>query len=148
MPATRLFRAAFAPFEHLDLVFLYERYWPALDLLIYLIFFTGLSMTALHKQFEGRGGKAVIVAVSMALSLALTLAERQFGFRLGDLGVGAFGMGLVLLVLVWLLGNLLHQWGTTRLTAYSTAFALIGLLSMGLAPGFWDFLILRVPLVP
>ncbi len=57
-----------------------------IDALIYFILFVGVSQSVLGDKFKGSGGKAVVVAMGMALSVALVYWSLQTGFTLGSLG--------------------------------------------------------------
>ena len=68
-----------------------------IDGIIYLILFIGIAQVTLGKRFEGKGGKAVSVAVGLALAFALSFWSINTGFMLGKLGPLA-GMILVIVI--------------------------------------------------
>src|SRR3989338_4919249 len=58
----------FEPFGCINIAATYDRFWMVIDTLLYFLFFIGLVQFALKKQFEGSGGKAVIIEFGVALS--------------------------------------------------------------------------------
>lgn len=80
------------PFQVSDFSTLYDSYGPLIDLIIFSIFFVGLSQAALGKRFDSRGGKAVVAAVGLVLAIALLISESQLGFNLRSFGPLAAGI--------------------------------------------------------
>jgi hypothetical protein len=74
----------FEPFGGIDVASTYTNYSTFIDALLYFLFFIGIAQFALSKQFEGRGGKAVIIAFGLALSVGITVWTSSVGFVLGD----------------------------------------------------------------
>ena len=62
----------FRPFEDIDIAGLYDSYSVIIDLIIYLMVFIGLSQAILSKKFQGRGGKAVVIAVGLIMPKEFT----------------------------------------------------------------------------
>ena len=74
----------FEPFGGIDVASTYTNYSTFIDALLYFLFFIGIAQFALSKQFEGKGGKAVIIAFGLALSVGITVWTSSVGFVLGD----------------------------------------------------------------
>ena len=74
----------FEPFGGINIAATYDRFWMVIDTFLYFLFFIGLVQFALKKQFEGSGGKAVIIAFGVALSIGISVWASRFNFKLGD----------------------------------------------------------------
>ena len=111
-----------SPFQYLDINEFYSQFAPIFDFFVFLVMFTGVARIALEKRFEGRGGRAVIIAVGFSLALGLALAESQFGFNLASLG----GMAIAILVILFgmILFYILTSAGLPKTTALAWAFIL------------------------
>lgn len=99
--AQGLLNSVLTPFKQLDIGAAYENPTTAyiLDSIIYFIILIGAAQFALSKQFEGRGGKAVIIGMGIALSISAVMFERKYGFRLGTV----FGpLAIIIVVLIFL----------------------------------------------
>lgn len=70
------------PFERVNIGQIYARYWYIIDCVMYFIILVGVSQFALSKQFEGRGGKAVIIGVGVSLAIAASYFEYKTKFML------------------------------------------------------------------
>ncbi|MBW2980449.1 hypothetical protein KY360_03470 [Candidatus Woesearchaeota archaeon] len=79
----------------------YLRAPMVIDGILYFIIFIGLGMVTLSKRFEGRGGKALIVGVGLALAIAMTVWTSKTGFRLMNLGPFA-GLMFAILLGFWI----------------------------------------------
>ncbi|PIN87013.1 hypothetical protein COV19_01690 [Candidatus Woesearchaeota archaeon CG10_big_fil_rev_8_21_14_0_10_44_13] len=78
---------------------LYARYFYAIDSVMYAIILIGAAQYALHKQFEGRAGKAMIIGLGSSLAIAASFFEYKqgaSGFRL----IGGFAPVAAILTLV------------------------------------------------
>lgn len=74
----------FEPFAGINLAATYDKAPNFIDALFYFLFFIGIAQFTLRKQFEGKGGTAVIIAFGLALALGLAIWTSRIGFRLGD----------------------------------------------------------------
>src|SRR3989344_4218017 len=75
------------PFERINIGATYERYWYVIDSIMYFIILVGVAQYVFSKQFEGRGGKAIIIGVGVSLAIAASLFEYRNNFKL----IAAFG---------------------------------------------------------
>jgi len=69
------------------------------DGMIYLILFIGVAQVTLGKVFQGRGGRAAIIAVGLALATSLAFWSRESGFSLQRLGGLAFTILIIIIVM-------------------------------------------------
>ena len=76
----------FETIQGFDIAEAYDRFPLIIDTIIYFLFFISMAQVTLGKQFEGSGGKGVVIAVGLALSIALTYWAQKTGFKLGSLG--------------------------------------------------------------
>ena len=68
-----------------------------IDTIIYFILFISIAQVTLGKQFEGPGGKGVVIAVGLAMAVAISFWAKNVGFTLGNLGPLA---GLILALII------------------------------------------------
>jgi hypothetical protein len=66
--------------------YFYNTYSLIIDLLIYTLLFVGISQVTLGRHFPSRGGKAVSVALGLALAIGLVTSEQAMGFNLRSFG--------------------------------------------------------------
>ena len=85
------------PLEYLDISKLYESYTVFIDFAIYLMVFVGISQITLGSRFQGKGGKAITIAIGISLALSLAISEKYLGFSLRSLGPIAVGIFLAIL---------------------------------------------------
>lgn len=86
---------------------LYNKYTSFIDFTLYLILFLGIARAALEKQFKGRAGKAIIVALGIAFAFALAVWESEQNWNLSKLG--PLVATLFILILVYSLYLLLKD---------------------------------------
>ena len=128
----------FEPFENLDIAGIYEKYSVVIDFLIYLTIFTGLSQVILSKKFQGRGGKALIIATGLVLSVGMITAEKTIGFNIKTFGPVAIWMFIILIA-----GVLFHSIkyiGAGNIGSGSIAFVVTYFIMRGLLPEFFALL--------
>ena len=99
LPGVNFIGDLLSPFEGLDLLKIYSRFPQFIDFILFSVIFIGLAQAILHKKFEGKGGKAVIIGFGLSLALGLVLVEKQWGFSLMSFGHIAFAILLVLMAL-------------------------------------------------
>lgn len=81
----------------------YEKYFPFIDAIVYIIIFTGLAEWALGSRFMGgygsgkKGGKAVVIGIGLVFALSLALWERSAGFNLKSFGPIAMAVMLAIM---------------------------------------------------
>jgi len=109
----------FEPMRHIDIEDFYDNYHEMIDLVIFFVIFTGVSQAVFRKRFPGNPGKAMSVAIGLALSFSLVIAEHYTGFSLKSLGTIA-GTILILL-LAAMIFYLLKMFGVGSVTAGATA---------------------------
>ncbi|PIN87345.1 hypothetical protein COV19_00490 [Candidatus Woesearchaeota archaeon CG10_big_fil_rev_8_21_14_0_10_44_13] len=84
---------------------LYAKYFYAIDCIMYAVILIGAAQYALNQQFEGRGGKAVIIGLGSSLAIAASYFEyRQgaSGFKLiGNLAPAAVILTLILFMFLF-----------------------------------------------
>ena len=68
-----------------------------IDTIIYFILFISIAQVTLGKQFEGPGGRGVVIAVGLAMAVAISFWAKNVGFTLGNLGPLA---GLILALII------------------------------------------------
>jgi len=73
------------PLSRFDIASLYQSYGFVIDCMLYFLLLVGAAQAGLSKMFEGRGGKAIIIGVGLALSISICYWEAQSGFRLANL---------------------------------------------------------------
>ncbi|MCA9272823.1 MAG: hypothetical protein KDA31_07245 [Phycisphaerales bacterium] len=107
----------------LDLSAWYFLHAHEIDALVYFIFFTGLARYAVGDRFGGRGGQAMAVAVGVALSFGAVVFAGESGFTLGDLGLYAWMLFLIVLALAGY--RVMRGMGFGRWTAIPATFLLV-----------------------
>jgi len=109
----------FEPMRHIDIEDFYDNYHEMIDLVIFFVIFTGVSQAVFRKRFPGNPGKAMSVAIGLALSFSLVIAEHYTGFSLKSLGTIA-GTILILL-LAAMIYYTLRMFGVGSVAAGATA---------------------------
>lgn len=72
--------------KNFDMARLYSNYGSIIDLIIYSLVFVGVAQAGLGKRFEGRGGKAVVGAIGVALAIGLSVWGSRNNFNLASFG--------------------------------------------------------------
>ena len=108
--------------RYLNISQIYSQYGRIFDFTLFLILFLGLAQVAFGKRFEGRGGKAVVVALGVSLAVGLSVAEASFGFNLGSLS----GLAVAILIIAFglLFFFLMNSLGLQKTTSLSWSFIL------------------------
>ncbi len=73
------------PFERLDIIGTYANYGFVIDAILYFVILVGAAQAGLGERFSGRGGKAIITGVGIALAIGAAVGSKMTGFRLGSL---------------------------------------------------------------
>lgn len=136
---------ALGPFRDLDFSTFYDQYAGLIDMAIYLALFVGLALATIGKRLQGRGGKAVVIAIGIAMALGLAATERSLGFNLKSLGPLA-GLVIIVLLGVALLEGLKH----TRIGIFgggSLAFVISYSILRAVAPGVFAWVEEKAPIV-
>jgi len=89
---------------------LYGTYYYAIDCILYAVILIGAAQFALSQQFQGSGGRAVIIGMGIALSLGAAFFERQTGFKLVS-GLGPIAVIVVLILFCFLFYRLFTALG-------------------------------------
>lgn len=129
-----------------DIIKVYDSMPVFFDFTIYLILFIGLTQTVFHKHFEdNRGGKAVIIALGIALSIGMSFIANQYGFSLKSFGPVAF---IVLLVLVGIfIFKAVFKTGMNIGSTVSFAYVLVYLALYSITPAFFNSILTKVPFI-
>ena len=133
----------FSVFSGFNIIEWYDRMPWFFDFTIYLILFVGLAQTIFQKHFSGRGGKAVIIALGIALSFGMVFAGRQYDFNLKSLGSVSFIIFLSLIsifIFKAIIKAGMHK-GITVLLAY----VFIYLAVLNIAPEFINTVLSKIP---
>jgi cell division protein FtsB len=112
----------------------YSTYSTIIDLFIYTLLFIGISQATLGKHFPSRGGKAVVVALGLALAIGLVMSEKTIGFNLRSFGPIAAGILIILVGIMIFLG--LKRAGSTSIVATAVAFLITYFIILTVIPGF------------
>ena len=114
------------PLQMLDIGRFYLANPYLFDALIFFTIFLGVSAMVFKSHFGGRAGKAVAIAVSLALTIPLVLWEYYSGWYIGmaqNLFFAAFVFGAIMILLLY--GLFRQMLGWERRCAFGAAF-LIG----------------------
>ncbi len=122
------------PFGSLDIAGFYMRYYEFIDAIIYFLLFMSLAQMIYVKVYKDyndkKSAKLVAVAVGLCLAISMIVLEMNTGFYLGQLGVVA--LIILLLVLAMLLYNTMLALFTAdngkRVSAALTYLIIYGLL--------------------
>lgn len=85
-----------------------------LDMLIYLIIFTGVAQVTLGHRYAGRGGRAIAVGVGLILTIAASVSAHRAGFTLDRLAPISWIVLSVVLMMVILTLLSISGWRSTR----------------------------------
>jgi len=133
------------PLEYLDISKLYDSHTVFIGLAIYLMVFVGISQITLGSRFQGRGGKAITIAIGISLALALAISERYLGFSLRSLG--PIAVGIFLAILSVMIYRLIKQLGGSFAVSGSLAYIIILLFLTATMPGFFTWVNQNIPLL-
>jgi hypothetical protein len=133
------------PLEYLDISKLYESYSVFIDFAIYLMVFVGISQITLGSRFQGKGGKAITIAIGISLALALAISERYLGFSLRSLG--PIAVGIFLAILSVMIYRLIKQLGGDFAVSGSLAYIIILLFLTATMPSFFAWINKNTPLL-
>lgn len=107
--------------------------------------FIGIARVAFEKRFEGKGGKAVIAAVGIALAVGLSMAEAKFGFNLASLG--GIAAAIIILAFGFLLFSLLCAVGFHKTTALAWSFVLLFIFLNSISQKFASWIQGKFPIL-
>jgi hypothetical protein len=133
------------PLEYLDISKLYDSYTVFIDFAIYLMVFVGISQITLGSRFQGKGGKAITIAIGISLAISLTITERYLGFSLKSLG--PIAVGIFLAILSVMIYRLIKQLGGDFAVSGSIAYIIILLFLTATMPGFFAWINNNIPLL-
>ena len=133
------------PLEYIDVSQIYYRYAIIIDLVVYLMVFVGLAQVTLGNKFQGRGGKAITIAIGVSLAISMAIAERAFGFSLGSFG--PIAVGLFLAILGVMIYRLIKHLGAGFAVSGSMAYVIIILFLTATMPGFFAWINQNIPLL-
>jgi hypothetical protein len=133
------------PLEYLDISKLYDNYTVFIDFAIYLMVFVGISQITLGSRFQGKGGKAITIAIGISLALALAISERFLGFSLRSLG--PIAVGIFLAILSVMIYRLVKQLGGDFAVSGSLAYIIILLFLTATMQGFFAWINKNTPLL-
>jgi hypothetical protein len=133
------------PFEYLDISSLYNQYSLIIDAIIAFLIFFGIAKVTLGKRFEGRGGKAIIIGVGLALSTGFLLMERNLNFSIRSFG--PLAVAIILILVGFVFYNLLLSLGFNHTNSICLAY-LIDYLSLKLvSPTIFDWIAQTAPFI-
>ncbi|MBD3310652.1 hypothetical protein GF351_05525 [Candidatus Woesearchaeota archaeon] len=136
---TDILEDTFGAFGGREIADLYLDYHMFFDLIIYVLLFVGLSQVVFKDKFQGRGGKAVIIGVGVALSLGMLLFEYNTGWYLGRLHW--LGLPLIFTLLGIFLYNLITGViGAPKTGAGAITYVIMYLFARAMVPGFFTLL--------
>jgi len=133
------------PLEYLDISQLYSRYSVFIDFAIYLMVFVGISQLTLGNRFQGRGGKAIAIAIGVSLALSLAVTEKYLGFSIKSLG--PIAVAIFLAILSVMIYRLIKQLGGSFAVSGSLAYIIILLFLTATMPGFFAWINRNTPLL-
>jgi hypothetical protein len=143
--ATFTFAELLKPFEYLDISSLYNSYSLIIDAIIAFFIFFGIAKVTLGKRFEGRGGKAIVIGVGLALSTGFLLMEKTLNFSLHSFG--PLAVGIILLLVGFVLFTLLLSLGFNHTNSLCLAY-IIDYLSLRLvSPTIFDWIAQTAPFI-
>jgi len=112
----------------------YNEYTSIIDIFVYALLFVGISQATLGKHFTTRGGKAVSVALGIALAIGLVMSEKTIGFNLRSFGPIAAGIIIFLVGILIFLG--LKKAGIASISAAASAFLITYFIILTVISGF------------
>jgi len=113
---------------------IYNSYFSIIDFIIYSLLFIGISQATLGKHFPSRGGKAVSVALGIALAIGLVMSEKTIGFNLRSFGPIAAGILIFLVGIMIFIG--LKKTGIASISAAASAFLITYFIILSVISGF------------
>ncbi len=117
----------FRPLGGINVAGFYENYWYAIDFILYMIVFLGISRVSLEKHFTGRGGQALVLVMGIMLTIAMTWFASSIDFRIVDLWPIAAGI-FIAIIAILIFRLIAHQGGNLKAgvaTAYVITFLTI-----------------------
>ncbi|MEA3514017.1 MAG: hypothetical protein U9R34_00915 [Nanoarchaeota archaeon] len=131
------------PFFGLDIAGTYQSASQFIDFVLYLIFFISITRFTLASRFDAKTQKPISIIVGIALTIGMSFFGRRWGFSIGDLAPLA-GL-LFLVVLGMMFFKLLKDMGDSAPGAGAFAFLLIFFSITAIVPGFYSWIIQKVP---
>ena len=129
----------------LDVERFYDDYGSIIDFTIYLLFFLGAAKVTLGRHFQGRGGKAIIIAMALVLSISLAVTEAMMGFNIKSFGpVAALIFIGIIMVVLFLMLRSLHL---STIPAAAISYVLVYLSMLAISPSVFEWIDARVPLL-
>lgn len=125
-----------SPFSRVDIASLYSSYGFVIDSFIYFLILLGAAEIGLSKSFKGKGGRAIIVGVGIALALSACVWEAYSGFRLANLW--PLALAIVLLTFGIAFYNIIRGGPCSRATGM-LSFAFLFFFFQSLIPGIDDW---------
>src|SRR3989344_4682275 len=120
------------PISRLNIAAFYASYGFIIDAMLYFLLLMGAAQAGLGKMFKERSGKAIIVAVGLALSFSVTVWEFSSGFRLANLW--PLAIIIVLLTIGIAFYNFVKIGGTLNKGMTLLAFSFLFYFFQGLVP--------------
>ena len=133
------------PFRGFDLAATYARYSGLVDFVIYALLFTALAHLTIGKRFQGRGGKALTVAVALIMTISLLAVERTMGFNIASFGPLAAGVVVILVAMTLYFG--FRQLGASHVASASAALIAIYFSTRAVTPQLFQWLADKVPFI-
>ena len=131
------------PLKYFDVSRFYDSYASSVDLIIFFMFFMGLTYVTLGKRFEGRGGTMLCVALSLALSIGMMIFERETGFNLKTFG--AVGAGLFVLLVGVLVFMTFKHLEFSKPLSFSLAFLILFFGINSVSPQMFSWFLEKFP---
>ncbi|MBD3310653.1 hypothetical protein GF351_05530 [Candidatus Woesearchaeota archaeon] len=124
----------------------YIDYHLLFDLLIYILLFVGISQVAFKDRFQGRGGRAVIIAVGLSLSVGMMMFEYYYDWMIGD--IAPLGLAVMLAVIAIFIYRLATDIaGMAKTGAGALAFVITYLFARASFPEMNDWIRDEIPLL-
>ena len=135
----------FGPFKGLDVAAAYARYSGIIDFIIYALLFTGIAHVTVGKRFEGRGGRAITIGVTMILTVSLLVVEKTMGFNIASFG--PLAGGIVVLMVATTLYLVIRHLGGGHAASGSIAFIATYFSMRAVTPALFRWLAARAPFI-
>ena len=120
------------PFRFLNLSQFYDQFSAVIDLLVYSLVFIGAAQVTLGRRYPGRGGRAMVIGVGLALAVGMVLAEERFGFSIR--AFGPLAAGTLVLLFAIMVYCLLRWVSLGKLSSLGLTLLLLALGLLALAP--------------
>lgn len=133
------------PFEYLDISHLYSRYSQVIDFTIAFLVFLGVTKVTLSKRYEGRGGDAICIGISIALSIGFIVMERSLGFSLRSFG--GVGASIFIVIVGLVLFGLFRSVGLHSTNSFCLSYVIIYLSIRAVVPNIFDFIARTIPFI-